>query len=98
MGWCHARVRRYLCVLRYWNRLLRLDESRITKKVFNTDFAKNSVWCQQVNNILYSIGLGNMYANKCILDLDNCKKKLQDSYDNVWKEDIQDKPKLCTRP
>ena len=36
MGWCPARIRRCLCVLRYWNRLILLDEKRLTKKIFQT--------------------------------------------------------------
>ena len=37
MGWSTARSRHKLLILKYWNHLCELPESRVTRKVFNWD-------------------------------------------------------------
>ena len=34
MGWTRPFLRRYVCMVRLWNRLLIMDDNRITDKVF----------------------------------------------------------------
>ena len=41
MGWVSSKIRRYLCILRFYNRLINMQEDRLAKKVFNRD--KNNV-------------------------------------------------------
>ena len=38
MGWCPNYIHRTLNVLRYWNRLIKLNDNRLTKKIFNFDY------------------------------------------------------------
>ena len=33
-GWVHPNVRRHIEMLRFWNRVLKMDESRLTRKMF----------------------------------------------------------------
>ena len=76
MGWCPARIRRCLCVLRYWNRLILLDEKRLTKKIFQSDFENNSPWCKRVKTILSDIG---KYCTEWLEDVKH-KSKLRTLY------------------
>ena len=47
MGWTILLHRRWLNIIRLWNRLVDMDDDRLTKKVFVYDFNKNtnSTWC-----------------------------------------------------
>jgi len=96
MGWCPARIRRCLCVLRYWNRLILLDENRLTKKIFQSDFESNSPWCKRVKTILSDIGLVDLYSNKMYVNIDECRNRMSDKYCTEWLEDVKNKPKLRT--
>ena len=45
MGWVSSGNRRNIEMFRYWNRIIKMDPNRITKKVFTWDFVKRrSVW------------------------------------------------------
>jgi hypothetical protein len=35
MDWLEVRLRRYKCMVNYWNRLVDMDDSRLTKRVLN---------------------------------------------------------------
>ena len=51
MGWTISVHRRWLNIIRLWNRLVDMDDDRLTKKVFVYGFNKNtnSTWCSEVN-------------------------------------------------
>ena len=34
MGWLAPKYRRYICMLRFWNRLMDMDENRLTRHIF----------------------------------------------------------------
>ncbi len=37
-GWLHPSVRRHVEMLRFWNRVLNMDENRITCRIFDYDY------------------------------------------------------------
>ena len=38
LGWINSRHRRYKCMIRYWNRLINMNDTRLTKHIFNYDY------------------------------------------------------------
>ena len=45
-GWLTDKYRRYLAILRFWNRLIGMPNDRVTKKIFNWDFENDrNGWC-----------------------------------------------------
>ena len=45
MGWMSTENRQYLSMLRFWNRLLKLPDNRLTKRIFIYDFyLTQSIW------------------------------------------------------
>ena len=42
-GWTPSVYRRWLCILRYWNRLVLMDNNRLTKHAFNNDYTTSVV-------------------------------------------------------
>ena len=52
-GWLPSRYQRWISMLRYWNRLLRFDDQRITKQAFNMDLERgHNNWCSDLKVIL----------------------------------------------
>ncbi len=52
MGWIPSKIRRHTEILRMWNRLVKMEDNRLTKKVFFWDktFSQFS-WCSDIHNI-----------------------------------------------
>ena len=44
MGWMSTENRQCLSVLRFWNRLLKLPDNRLTKRIFIDDFLFGAIW------------------------------------------------------
>ena len=52
-GWDSCQLRINLSVLRYWNRLLKKDNSTLCKHVFLWDYSLcNNNWCSYVKQII----------------------------------------------
>ena len=96
MGWIPMQIRRKWCILQYWNRLVKLDNSRITKKIFNEEYNNNGKWCKYIKNVLIELHYENEYNNKQVIDLTKCCDVLFEQYKNEWRENIMTKPKLRT--
>ena len=57
-GWLPSQYRRLLTILRFWNRLLLMDDSRLTKHVFNFDYESGqNNWCTDVRDIFDKLNL-----------------------------------------
>ncbi len=37
-GWLNTEVKRHTEMFRFWNRIIKMDATRLTKKVFETDY------------------------------------------------------------
>ena len=97
MGWDSDINRRKLNMLRLWNRLIQLDESRLSKKVFLWDYSicRNN-WTADVRKIFYEIGNQECFHNLSTTNLDEAKNNLFERLKNTWSESILLKPKLRT--
>ena len=49
IGWLRSKDRRKICMIRFWNRLINVHDSRLTKQVFLADFNQNRNinWCSE---------------------------------------------------
>ena len=74
MGWSECRPRRFMNMLRYWNRLVKMSDDRLTKKIFIYDYeqSRNGCrnWCSDVECILDDINKFEPYLDKseCLLE------------------------------
>ena len=48
MGWISCRTRRHVNMLRLWNKLITMDDSRFVKKIFNWDKQLKRGWSKNV--------------------------------------------------
>ncbi len=89
--------KRWVKMLAYWNRLVLMDDSRLTKKVFMYDYSvcKNN-WTSEIKCIFDLLQLQGTFENMETCDVNMVKKKLLDIYVEKWNSDVQRKPKLCT--
>ena len=98
MAWTSPLHRRWNSMLRYWNRVNNMDEDRLTKKVFNWahNAARNgsSNWCSDIKEIMTLLNINTAFYNKLSVNLDNCKKLLNEKQSGQWLVAVQNKPKL----
>ena len=96
MGWLPNHLKRKLNVLRYWNRLIDMDTTRLTRKVFDSEYACNrkGSWCLFVKDTLTELDMANIYTAKMSCDLALCKTRLFTLYANTWSNNVKKKPKL----
>ena len=97
MGWVNSSTRRKIEMLRYWNKLIEMDESRLTRKVFMWDKNKNiRNWSNEVFKIMTDIGYEQHFYQCKTIDLDNCKDVLCLSDKESWCQQVSTVPKLRT--
>ena len=97
MGWTACKDRWALSILRYWNRLIAMDESRLTKRIFNWDHHLcNDNWSAFVRNTMSKIGFTNTFRNFSQVNLEQVKQVLSNLANDHWKSEITSKPKLHT--
>ena len=79
MGWMNSQVRRHINMIRLWNRLIKMEDSRLTKKVFLWDHAlcKNN-WSEEILKIFTKIEFVDIFYNKDVLDIDFIQEKLSE--------------------
>ena len=97
MGWVSSQTRRFINIMKYWNRLIKMHHSRLTKGVFLWDKSCNAPnWCFDVKEILESISLTNIYVNVSYANITQIRNKLIHLYENGWREQVYLSPKLRT--
>ena len=98
-GWLPCVYRQWISIIRYWNRLILLDENRLTKTVFNSDYEtcqnKNN-WCSDIKNMLGTIGLSDYFYNRETIDSSPATRKTKEHFTSQWRNSIAQTPKLRT--
>ena len=94
MGWEPMEIRQKGEVIRLWNRLVNMSESRLTKKVFNWDKAHNGPWTKGVFSILREADLAYVFLNMLCCNINLLKQKIFCNHKEKWSNDIWSKPKL----
>lgn len=98
MAWLSPQYRRWLIMLRFWNKLIEMDDRRIVKRIFNWSYTKalggTQNWCEDILDIMIEMDCVSQYENKCQVNLEACKAKMQSKQKHSWKHVIETKPKL----
>ncbi len=96
LGWVTNACNRKVNVLRYWNRLIQMDNSRLTKEIFNINHNHPTLgsWCYHVKNIFRQLNMTEVFLEKKICNLDVCKTKLISLEKDAILKTIDSKPKL----
>ena len=95
VGWMPSTERRWYNMLRYWNRLVNMDDSRICKKVFLWDYnICHNNWSSEVRDIMTKIGIIRQFQSRSSCNLTDVKVSLQDLYARSWPAKTLSVPKL----
>ena len=100
MGWLDSRSRRFLNMLKFWNRLVAMSENRLTKKLFTYDYENSNLgadnWCKEIESVLDEVNMLNIYVDKSICPIEVLENKLYCYSENIWIEKCKNMPKLRT--
>ena len=97
MGWLTCKYRKQLNMVRFWNRLIKMPDDRLTKQVFLSEY--DSIyqnWTKSIKTILRNTDLIHYFNDKLIVNLDLAKQRLVEINENEWRIDVARKPKLRT--
>jgi hypothetical protein len=97
MVWLSPKLSRIICRIRLWNRLVNMQESRLTKKIFLWDMQickKN--WSKHIKDLFQSLNSQTTFENKGVYDLNEINETLKDIMLGEWKQEVLKKPKLRT--
>ena len=61
-------------MIRLLNRLISVDDNRLTKCVFNLDYtAAGKTWCSDLKHLLHQVNMQKSFENKQIVNLEHVK-------------------------
>lgn len=96
-GWIPSQFRRWINMIRFWNRVLSFDEERITKIVFEFDYNRcRNNWCCDLKEVFHILELDNYFESKLMVDIDLVQSKIHTYYSNYWSNEILNISKLRT--
>ena len=96
VGWLPTYYRHKLEIIRLWNRLILMDNSRLAKKIFLCNYSNPKVndWPTQVRRIFESMGELDIYNNVQVCDISYARNILFNNYAETWHASVMSKPKL----
>lgn len=96
MGWVPGVVQRKCEMIRLWNRLIKMEEDRVNKRVFSWGKAHRSPWVKEIYSIFEEVDMLYIYRNNLSCNVNSLKHKLLMKYEEKWFENVLLKPKLRT--
>ena len=95
--WLDPKYQRWMDMVRYWNRLLKMKADRIPVKVYKWDLSlKQNCWVSQVKQILQYCDMYECMRQNIPCDLEVLEARLKVLNRNKWWLEANDKPKLRT--
>lgn len=91
MGWTPTQYRRWINIVRLWNRLIGLDDNRITKRVFimNISTCHNN-WSSDIKDVFTKLNLREHFDNREPVGLNIVKSRVRNLYSNMWSNNKRD--------
>ena len=76
-------------MIRLWNRLILMNDERLTKKVFNADLVLHNSsknWSSEIKQVMNDIGLSDQFDSKSVINLSKVDEHLNVYYARKWKD------------
>ena len=97
MGWTLSIYRRWVNMIRLWNRLISMDDNSQTKCVFNFDYtATGKAWCSDLKHLLHQVNMQQSFENKQIINQEHVKNLFNNKPQQEWNEKLHTVSKLRT--
>ena len=93
-GWLGSKERRRLNAIKLWNRLIEMEDSRLTKKLFYKNNQHNLSWSKNIGEVVEHLGMNNNHVNLEVCNLRQCKERLREQQNEELLTEINNKPKL----
>ncbi len=89
-------IQRKCEMLRLWNRLIKMVESRINKKVFMSSKGHDSPWKKELSSIFEEVDVLYIYRSNLCCSINSIKNKFLFRFEETWSKNVLLKPKLKT--
>jgi hypothetical protein len=101
MGWWTLEARRDQLRLGFWRRLVLMDDSRLTKQMYEQCRKREGAWANTTKATLEKLGLGHLWATEDVPKSKSewkkvCKEALHLREEQNWKTELEASPKLDT--
>jgi hypothetical protein len=97
IGWTASWVRRKTNIIRFWNRLMCMNEVRLPKIIFNWDCTcRGNTWSSNIKSIFDDIDYQNVFISRSQIYVNSCWALLHELHCKQWSDEISRKPKLRT--
>ncbi len=97
MGWVMPRYGRWISMVRLWNRMISMNNDRLTKRLFLWDKPKCfNNWSSWIYEICTEFGLESNFQHELPIDISIFDSLMISRTETTWKDTIQFKPKLRT--
>ncbi len=97
MGWLSTKYRRYIMMLKFWNRLIKMENNRLTKKLFLSYFDHpNGNWCNDIRCIATELDMIYFYDSMSLFNDAEVYQKCKELMSIEWFNESRNKPKLRT--
>ena len=95
-GWLEMKYKHNLNMLKFYNRLLSMNNDRLTRQAFEADLSQNtsSNWSGTVKQILHDIGREGNIENFEKIDISYATEKFKELTNREFQENVEVKPKL----
>ncbi len=89
-GWLNTEVRRHTEMFRFWNHIIKMDATRLSRKVFETEYGIcNNIWCSEIKQLFEKVNKIYIYHNKHTCDIYKMLNNLHKVFTGKWLNDIQ---------
>ena len=96
-GWLPGVLTRHCNMIRFWNRMILMEDTRLTKMIFNYDLNCNVLnWSTEIGKILKKCNLEDVFQRREYCDVGTVKEKLINIFKAEWVINMQKFPKLRT--
>ena len=101
MGWYPTKYSKYICMLQLWNRLIKMSDDRLPKRLFYIDYERATArncnnWCNNVREVFSLLDEQDIYCGKKVCNIGHCWNKFMSIAQEEWKSNVLAKPKLRT--
>ncbi len=98
MGWSFCDTRRKDAMFTYWNRLIDMDDSRLSKIVFKWDVDLGFInsWSKYIESLFTKLDLSEKFINQQPVSINSVWALLHEIFCKNWEDNIKMMPKLRT--
>ena len=96
MGWMSPSSRHFIKIIKLWNRIIKMEHSRLPFKLIQHMLNRNIGWVNQIRIQLKNINLDHIVNDQTYIPVSVAENKIADNEQLEWKNGLTSKPKLRT--